>query len=480
MAHEHPCFVAGRPTPAPGTMDVLDKFRGTVGARVGAADGAMIDAAFASARSARARCAAMASYERSNVLTRISRALEARRGEFERALVMEVGKPIRDARTELDRAINTFGLGAEETGRITGEYLPLDHTERSAGVEAISARFPVGVCSLITPFNFPVNMAAHKIAPAIAAGCPWVLKPSEKTPLTSLMLGEIIAESGWLGDAWSILPCEVHHAERFVTNDHAALVSFTGSVPVGWGIRAKAGRKRVVLELGGDAMCIVDAGVDLERVVARLLIGIFSSSGQSCISVQRILAHRAVASELRERLVRAVRDLHAGDPAEDRTTVGPLIAEREAARLEQWIAEARAAGASVLCGGTRSGPVLHPTLMEHVPETCTLGCQEAFGPIATLDTFEHFEDALHRVNRSRFGLQTGVFTPSLDRAFLAFRSLEVGAVVINDIPTFRTDAMPYGGVKDSGIGREGVRSAIRECTEQRLMVLSSVGRIGGA
>jgi acyl-CoA reductase-like NAD-dependent aldehyde dehydrogenase len=477
MGPEHICYIAGAPVRAPGSIDVLDKFRGTVAARVGCADAGMIDAAFAGAHAARARCAAMPAFERSAALRAISRGLEARRADFEQALVAEVGKPIRDARVELDRAIATFALGAEEAGRITGEYLPLDHAPRSAGVEAISARFPVGVVSLITPFNFPVNMAAHKIAPAMAAGCPCVLKPSEKTPLTSMMLGEIIAESGWPADAWSIVATTVENAERFVTDDRIALVSFTGSVPVGWAIRAKASRKKVVLELGGDAACIVDEGADLDRVVARAMIGIYSTSGQSCISVQRILAHRSVLSALRSRLVEATRGLRVGDPSDEATQVGPLIAQREAERLESWIAEAKAAGAAVLCGGERTGAILHPTLMEGVPDHVALGCKEAFGPIAVLEGFDRFEDALARVNRSSFGLQTGVFTPSIDRAFLAFRTLEVGAVVINDVPTFRTDAMPYGGVKDSGMGREGVRSAILECTEQRLMILSTVGRL---
>lgn len=477
MTPEGTCFVGGIATRTATNLDVIDKFHGTVVAKVGCADGGMIDSAFAKAHSARGRCAAMPAFERSAALRFIATALEARRAEFEKALVVEVGKPIRDARTELDRAIGTFALGAEEALRIPGEYLPLDHGPRSAGVEAISARFPVGVNSLITPFNFPVNLAAHKVAPAMAAGCPWVLKPSEKTPLTSVMLGEIIAQSPWPKDAWSILPTTVDHAERFVIDDRAALVSFTGSVPVGWGIRAKAGKKRVVLELGGDATCIVDEGADLDRVVARMLIGMFSSSGQSCISVQRIMAHRSILTELRSRLVEATRALKFGDPSDETTAVGPLIAQREAERLHRWIAEALAGGATLLCGGERTGSVLQPTLIENVPPKSPLSCDEAFGPIAALERFDDFDDALARVNESRFGLQTGIFTPSIDRAFRAFRTLEVGAVVINDVPTFRTDAMPYGGIKDSGVGREGVRSAIMECTEQRLMILSSVGRL---
>jgi len=475
MIPDRTYYLAGAPVVSQRGLDVIDKFRGTVCARVGLADAAAVQEAFTHAHGARAQCASMPAFERANVLRAIAKGLEDRRAEFAKALVAEVGKPIRDARTEIERAIGTFSVGAEEATRITGAYLPLDNSPRASGVEAITARFPAGVASLITPFNFPINLAAHKLAPAIAAGCPWVLKPSEKTPATSIMLGEIIAGTTWPKNAWSILPTTVEDAGAFVTDDRAAILSFTGSSAVGWSLRAKAGKKKVLLELGGDAACIVDEGADLKRAIARLMVGIYSTSGQSCISVQRVLVHHSIMAQVRSALVDASAGLKFGDPSDEATTVGPLISERDAERLEKWIAEAVMGGAMVLTGGARKGSVVEPTLLENVPDFCALGCQEAFGPIAVLESFDRFEDALGRINRSRFGLQTGIFTSSIERAMLAFRTLEVGGVIINDVPTFRTDAMPYGGVKDSGVGREGVRWAIEEFTEPRLLVFSNIG-----
>ena len=472
----YPYYLANEAVYANRELEVTDKYSGAVATRVAQADARAIDAGIAAATAAQEAMRKFPPFKRQAVLMHCVKRFAERHEEISQALCIEAGKPIKDSRGEVTRLIDTFRCGAEEAVRLGGEVMNLEISQRAVGYRGMWKRVPIGPCSLISPFNFPLNLAAHKIAPAIAAGCPWVLKPSEKTPATSILLGEIIAGTAWPKDAWSILPTTIEDAGAFVSDERAAILSFTGSSAVGWSLRAKAGRKKVALELGGDAACIVDEGADLKRVVARLMVGIYSTSGQSCISVQRILAHRSVLTELREMLVEATKALRFGDPSDEATSVGPLISVRDAERLEKWIGEALAGGASLLTGGRRTGAVLEPTLLENVPDASSLGCQEAFGPIAAIERFDRFEDALARVNRSRFGLQTGIFTNSIERAMLAYRTVEVGAVVINDVPTFRTDAMPYGGVKDSGVGREGVRSAILEFTEPRLLILSGLGR----
>jgi len=334
---------------------------------------------------------------------------------------------------------------------------------------------PVGPCSFISPFNFPVNLVAHKIAPAIAAGCSWILKPASYTPVGALILGEILAEKDLPRGAFSILPCSRDEADRFVTDDRLKLLSFTGSSEVGWTLKAKAGRKKVALELGGNAACVVDRDADEDFAVSRMMIGAFYQSGQSCISVQRIIIHDAIYETFKAKLVAAASKLQSGDPLDENTFLGPLITEGDAKRIESWVGQAVDRGATVVCGGKRNGSFYEPTLVENVPQDALLYCHEAFAPVATLESFHTFEQACEQVNNSVYGLQAGVFTKNIDNAFYAFNELEVGGVVINDIPSFRVDSMPYGGVKDSGLGREGVRFAIEEMTELRLMVLSRVG-----
>jgi len=349
--------------------------------------------------------------------------------------------------------------------------LPLDVTPRADAYTGMWKRVPVGACSFITPFNFPLNLVAHKVAPAIAAGCPFVLKPASATPLGALMIGEVLAEAGLPEGAFSILPAHRDGADLFTTDPRLALLSFTGSAEVGWDLKARAGKKKVVLELGGNAACIVDEGTDLDDAVARLIFGAFYQSGQSCISVQRILAHRSLYEPLRARLVDATRALRSGDPRDPQTRIGPMISEKEAIRLERWIHEAVRGGGRLLCGGTRRGAWLEATLLEDVPASQPVVCEEAFGPVAVLSAFDDFEAALDTVNEGRFGLQAGVFTRDLDRAHRAWDRLEVGGVVIGDVPSFRVDHMPYGGVKDSGLGREGVRFAMEDMSEVRMLAI---------
>lgn len=354
---------------------------------------------------------------------------------------------------------------------MTGEVLPLDIGPRVAAYRGQWRRVPLGPCSFITPFNFPLNLVAHKVAPALAVGCPFVLKPASLTPVGALLLGEILAETDLPPGAFSILPCPREGADLFTTDERLKLLSFTGSPEVGWALKARAGKKKVVLELGGNAAVVVCQDWDLNDAVDRVVLGAFTQSGQSCISVQRVLVHRSRYEAFREAFLARVRALAHGDPRDEATVVGPMISEKEAARVEAWIGSAVAAGARLLCGGTRDGPLLRAAVLEGVPSEEPLHAREVFGPVALLEPFDTFDEALTRVNDSAFGLQAGVLTRDLYRAEQAWEELEVGGVVIGDVPSFRVDHMPYGGVKDSGQGREGIRFAMEDMTEIRMLVI---------
>lgn len=331
---------------------------------------------------------------------------------------------------------------------------------------------PIGPCSFISPFNFPLNLAAHKVAPAIAAGCTFVLKPASRTPIGALIIGEVLAECELMPKgAFSILPCSRDGADLFTTDERLKLLSFTGSPDVGWALKAKAGKKPVVLELGGNAACIVDEDADISDAIDRIIVGAYYQSGQSCISVQRLLVHSAIYDEFKSRYVERVEALVSGDPSDEDTFIGPMISEGEAKRLEGWIKDAKEAGASVLCGGERDGAMLQATVMENVSKDCDASAEEAFGPLSILQPFDDYDSALEEVNNSRYGLQAGIFTRDIYKAHKAWDVLEVGGVVIGDVPSWRVDNMPYGGVKDSGLGREGIRYAIEDMTETRLMVI---------
>ena len=467
----YPYYLAGEPREAETTLPVYDKFTGALVSQVSKADRAVVLQAIAAAHAAEKPMAKLAAYERAAVLRHCVERFEERADELADTLCIEAGKPIRDARGEVTRLIDTFRIGMEESTRIGGELLPLDITPRARGYRGMVRRVPLGACSLITPWNFPLNLVAHKVAPAIAAGCPFVLKPASATPIGALLIAEVLAECDLPAGAFSVLPCAVADAEPLVTDERLKLLSFTGSHGVGWGLKAKAGKKRVQLELGGNAACVVDEDADVEDAVARLVIGAFYQSGQSCIGVQRVLVHASIYDELKRRLVAAISELVAGDPKREETFVGPMISEGEAARLQGWVEDAVAAGATLLSGGAREGAVLEPTLLESVPADQPLCAEEAFGPVAILAPFDDFDEALRSVNASKYGLQAGVFTRDLYKAQRAWDELEVGAVIIGDVPSWRVDHMPYGGVKDSGLGREGLRYSIEEMTELRLMVV---------
>ena len=472
MLREHyPYFLAGEACSPNSDLEVLDKFSGEIATRVPLASAQTIDQAIAAAAQARTPMRKLAPFERQAILEHCVRRFEERFDELALSLCIEAGKPIRDSRGEVGRLIDTFKVAAEESVRIGGEVINLEISERARGYRGMTQQIPIGPCSFISPFNFPLNLTAHKIAPAIAAGCPFVLKPASRTPVGALLIGEILAETALPTGAFSILPSTREAAAALTTDERLKLLSFTGSPDVGWAMKARAGKKKVVLELGGNAACIVDEGTDLEDAVARIVFGAFYQSGQSCVAVQRILVHESLAAAFRSKLVAATRALVSGDPREEQTFVGPMISEGEAQRVEGWIAEALAAGATLLCGGERRGAIHEATLLENVPREAKLARLEVFGPVAILSTFRDFDEALAEVNDSAYGLQAGVFTRDLYRMQRAWDELEVGGVLIGDVPSWRVDNMPYGGVKDSGLGREGVRHAILDMCELRLLAI---------
>jgi len=471
LKESFPYYLASEPVQANTDLAVTDKYTGQVATRVALADGETIDKAIAATVEASQPMRRFPPYERQAVLNHCVTRFSERFDELAMALCIEAGKPIKDSRGEVSRLIDTFRVAAEESVRIGGEVMNLEISARARGYRGMFRRVPIGPCSLISPFNFPLNLAAHKVAPAIAAGCPFVLKPASRTPIGALIIGEVLAETDLPKGAFSILPCHREGAELFTTDERLKLLSFTGSPAVGWALKAKAGKKKVVLELGGNAACIVDQDADLDDAVERLVFGAFYQSGQSCIGVQRIIVHQAVYNELKAKLVAATEILKAGDPKDEQTFIGPMISEKEAERLESWINGAVDAGGKLLCGGQRDGAMLQPTLMEAVPRDQKVCTEEAFGPLAVLSRFTSFDDALAEVNDSDFGLQAGIFTRDLYKTQRAWDELEVGGVVIGDVPSWRVDNMPYGGVKDSGLGREGVRFAIEDMTEIRLLVV---------
>ncbi len=473
LKERYPYYLANQPVMPNVDLEVTDKYTGKVVTRVALADAQAIDLAIAQAANAQEDMRSLPAFHRQEILNHCVQRFKERFEELAMILCIEAGKPIKDSRGEVARLIDTFRIAAEESVRITGEVLPLDISARAKGYFGMWKRVPIGPCSFISPFNFPLNLAAHKVAPALAVGCPFVLKPASLTPIGALIIGEILAETDLPKGAFSILPCRRDGADLFTTDERLKLLSFTGSPAVGWELKAKAGRKKVVLELGGNAGCIVDEDADLEDAVQRIVFGAFYQSGQSCISVQRILVHEKIYEEFKHKLVAATQKLQMGDPKDENVFIGPMISESEAVRIQQWIEAAVAAGGKLLCGGRRHRALLEATLLENVPRDQPVCAHEAFGPVAVLSKFSDFDAALDEVNNSRYGLQAGVFTRDIYKAHKAWDKLEVGGVVIGDVPSWRVDHMPYGGVKDSGLGREGIRFAMAEMTEIRLMVLRS-------
>lgn len=411
-------------------------------------------------------------FERQRVLRRVAQSISQQKDEFSRTLAQEAGKPIKAARTEVDRAVFTFNVAAEESTRIYGEYLPLDWQEYTVGRWGIVRRFPLGPIAGITPFNFPLNLVAHKVAPAIASGCPLVLKPAPQTPLCSILLAEAVQQAGWPDGGLNVIPLSNEDAGLLVSDDRLKMISFTGSAAVGWAIKRNAGKKKVILELGGNAALIVHSDADLPFAAERCVAGAFAYAGQTCISVQRVLVERSVYGKFVDLLIAGASKLRVGDPMEESTDVGPLIRESDAIRAADWIQEAVRGGARLLCGGQRKGPLLEPTVLTGTRTDMKVNCQEIFAPVVTVEPYDDFDKAIRQVNSSAYGLQAGIFTRDAKLMFTAYEELEVGGLIAGDVPSFRIDHMPYGGVKDSGLGREGLRYAIEEMTEPKLLVMN--------
>jgi len=454
------------------TARVVNPFTGQLIADVVQATEAEVEQAVASTADAAVAMSKLPAHVRYNMLQQIAALLYRRREELASLITAEAGKPIADAKREVSRAVQTFTVAAEESRRIPGDVIPLDWMPGTDSHLAIMRRMPIGPILGITPFNFPLNLVAHKVAPALAAGNSILIKPAPQTPLTALMLGQIALEAGVPPGGFNVVPCDNGLAERMVVDPRFKLLSFTGSAAVGWRLKAKCGKKKVTLELGGNAGVIIEPDAELDLAAQRCAVGGFGYAGQTCISVQRVFVHQSVVDVFTTKLLMHVARLKAGDPTDETTTIGPVIDQAAAHRIENWISDAVAQGAQVLLGGRRMGSVVEATVLADVTMKMKVSCEEVFGPVVTVTPYRQLSDAIALLNQSEYGLQAGLFTQDVNKIFYAFRHLEVGAVLANEIPTFRADHMPYGGVKDSGLGREGISAAIEDMTEPRLLVLN--------
>jgi acyl-CoA reductase-like NAD-dependent aldehyde dehydrogenase len=422
------------------------------------------------------RTRALPRWKRREILEDVAAALIEQKERFAQLIVAEAGKPLRMARVEVDRAVITFKTAAEEAARLGGESLPLDLNEGNENRWGLVQRFPVGPVLAITPFNFPLNLVAHKLAPAMAAGCPVILKPAPQTPFTALALGEVILKAGWPEEALAVLPLSnLDTAWLAEKEDRIKLVSFTGSAKVGWELKAHSSRKRVLLELGGNAAMIVHGDwPDLDEAASRTAHAAFGFAGQSCVSLQRVFVERRIFQTYLWKVVEFTAKLAAGDPSDEATEVGPLVRPAEAERVEAWIKEAVEGGAKLIAGGERHGSVITPAILTGTQPGMKIREEEVFGPVVAIEPYDDFEQALADVNHSKYGLQAGLLTRDAGRILTAYRELEVGGLIVGDTPSWRLDAMPFGGVKDSGLGREGIRSAIEEMTEPRMLVMAGL------
>ncbi|OGQ57299.1 MAG: aldehyde dehydrogenase [Deltaproteobacteria bacterium RIFCSPLOWO2_02_FULL_53_8] len=473
MSKDYKILIGGQWRKTGRALDVTSPFDGSRAGTTYVAGQAELEDALSAAQAAFETLKRYPAYQRAAVIKKVVDGLVSREEELSRVIALEAGKPIRDCRPEVRRAANTFQIALEESKRMDGTVLPLDIFPGSEGRMGIVRRFPVGVVLGISPFNFPLNLVAHKVAPAMACGCPIIIKPASKTPLSALILGEIITEAGWPDGGVNIVPCSGADAERLLDDTRIKKLTFTGSAAVGWRLKAKAGPRKVTLELGGNAGVIIHSDADIKHAAQRCAIGAFSYAGQICISVQRIYVHKDVFEEFKTAFLANCAALKSGDPLDETTDIGPMIEEAAAARTEGWVREAVAQGASLLVGGGRTGAFMEPTVLTGTRPSMKVCGEEVFAPVATLEQYNTFEEAVVDVNRGLYGLQAGVFTRDMGRILYAFEHLEVGGVIANDIPTYRVDNMPYGGVKMSGFGREGIRYAMEEMTEMRLLALKA-------
>jgi acyl-CoA reductase-like NAD-dependent aldehyde dehydrogenase len=471
-AKRHPIFVAGEWQTSDDPLAVRNPYSGDIIGVTYQASRDQLEEAIVAAERAFETTRQMPTYERVALLEAMAAGLKERRNEIAQTISAEAGKPIRDAEVETDRGVFTLETAAEEAKRMEGEVIPLDLMPSSKGRTGIVRRFPIGPIAGISPFNFPLNLALHKLAPAIAAGNTIVLKPPSRDPLTMLLFAEIVESAGVPKGAVSIMPMDRAVGDALVEDPRFKLLSFTGSPDVGWAMKNRAGMKKVVLELGGNAGVIIDSDSDLDFAVNRIRVGAFAYSGQVCISVQRVFVVEDVYEQFRDKFVAAVGKIQLGDPGDRTTDLGPMIDEKAVQRTQDWIDKATAEGARVLTGGSADGTFFPPTVIENADPASFVCSREAFAPLVTIAPVKSFGEAIGKLNDSEFGLQAGVFTNSLEKALVAYENIDVGGVVINDIPSYRIDHMPYGGVKASGLGREGLKYAIEDMTEPRLMVLN--------
>lgn len=472
MAAEHKFWIGGKWKNSSERLEVVNPYDGQP---VGSAYWAFpqdVEEAIVSSVKAFEEMRRLSSFQRGEILLQISEGLKRRWEEIARMIALESGKPIVDARAEVGRAVNTFQIASEEAKRIEGEVIPLDLTPGSEGRIGITRRAPIGPILGISPFNFPLNLVAHKVAPALAAGNSIILKPAPKTPLTAFLLAEVIASAKPPAGAVNIFLCSNELTEKMAVDPRIKMLSFTGSAAVGWRLKEKANKKRVTLELGGNAGVIIHEDADLDYAVERCAVGGFSYAGQVCISVQRIFVQEKVYQPFLDRFVPRVASLKLGDPLDEKTSMGSMIDLKAAERAEGWIREAVSEGAKVLTGGKRERALLAPTVLVETGPQMQVNYQEAFAPIVTVTPYENLDEAVAQINQSSYGLQAGLFTRDINEIFRVFRDLEVGGLIVNDVPIYRADHMPYGGVKDSGFGREGVRYAIEEMTELKFMALN--------
>jgi acyl-CoA reductase-like NAD-dependent aldehyde dehydrogenase len=462
-------LIQGRTVETGATFEVRSPYNGQLVAIVHRAGPNEIERAIAAAANAFTTTRTLPAWKRSAILETISDTIAARREDLAVTIALEAGKPIKTARAEVDRAIFTFKVASEEARRIGGEILPLDWLPGLDRREAHVRRVPLGPIAGITPFNFPLNLVVHKVAPAIAAGNPVIIRPASQTPVSAMTLGHIALEAGWPAQAYAVVPSTTRDASPLVEDERIKLLSFTGSPAVGWDLKQRAGRKRVTLELGGNAAVIVHHDADIAHAAERAAWGGFTYAGQSCISAQRLYVHEAVYEQFSSELLRRTAALKTGDPLNEETDLGPVIDDGAADRIGEWIDEAKAAGAKVIAGGTRDGRLWQPTIIEAAPANVRVNCQEVFAPVLTLQRYREVEHAIAAANGSDYGLQAGIFTHDERVINAAIDGIEVGGLMVNDVPTFRVDHMPYGGVKRSGFGREGLRYAIEEMTELKLV-----------
>lgn len=472
MSRRYKMWIGGKWIDSDEELTVQNPYDGETVALAPYAGEADLENAISAACEAFPKIRAMASYQRAEILMRLRDGVRRRHEDFAQTISLEAGKPILDARVEVDRAINVLTLAEEEAKRIGGEVMPLDMNSLSISRLGIVRRFPVGPIIGITPYNFPLNLGMHKVAPALAMGCSVVWKPSPLAPGAALLFAELAENAGIPKGALNILVPTNDIAEQLVTDPRPRMLSFTGSAQVGWRLRSLAGNKKVMLELGGNAAVVIDSDADLDFAIQRCVSGGFVYAGQTCISVQRIFVAETIYDRFLSGFIPLVRNLRMGNPLDEATQVGPIISDREAERLERWINEAVENGAEILTGGDRKGRMVEPSVLTNVPPSMKVSCEEVFGPVVTVSPYKTWDEALAKVNDSHYGLQAGVFTNDIRKAFLAFEGLETGGVILNDAPTYRMDGMPYGGVKSSGLGREGVRYAMEEMSDLRIFAMN--------